>query len=63
MAKVVITLEDQEDGVSVDIRSEPELPANLDDEEVQDSLSEAQLLAINILEWLEEEEEFDDDEE
>jgi hypothetical protein len=63
MAKVVITLEDQEDGVSVDIHSEPELPANLDDEEVQDSLSEAQLLAINILEWLEEEEEFDDDEE
>ena len=62
MAKVLIILEDQEDGVSVGVQSEPELPIDLDEENIE-NLSEAQLLALNILEWLEDEEEFgaDDD--
>ena len=60
MAKVLIILEDQEDGVSVKIQSEPELPMDLDEDAIDD-LSEAQLLALNILEWLEDEEELDDD--
>ncbi len=61
MAKVLIILEDQEDGVSVGVQSDPELPVDLDEDTI-DNLSEAQLLALNILEWLEDEEEFDDDE-
>ena len=62
MAKVLIILEDQEDGVSVGVQSEPELPMDLDEDAI-DNLSEAQLLALNILEWLEDEEEFDDEDE
>jgi hypothetical protein len=59
MAKVTIILEDKSDGVSVGIQSEPELPVDLDEDDL-DNLSEAQLLALNILEWLEEEE-FDEE--
>ena len=61
MAKVLIILEDQEDGVSVGVQSEPEMPIDLDEESIE-NLSEAQLLAFNILEWLEDEEEFDAEE-
>jgi hypothetical protein len=60
MAKVTIVLEDKSDGVSVGIQSDPELPVDLDEDDL-DNLSEAQLLALNILEWLEEEE-FDEEE-
>lgn len=60
MAKVFIVLEDQEDGVSVGLQSEPELPMDLDEDAI-DNLTEAQLLALNILEWLEEEEEFEEE--
>ena len=62
MAKVTIILEDQPDGVSVGVQSDPELPVDLNEDDL-DNLTEAQLLALNILEWLEDEEEFDDDEE
>lgn len=60
MAKVIIILEDQDDGVSIGVQSEPELPMELDEDAIE-NLSEAQLLALNILEWLEDEEEFDDE--
>ncbi|MDR1398254.1 MAG: hypothetical protein LBJ14_11075 [Desulfarculales bacterium] len=62
MAKVTIILEDQSDGVSVGIQSDPELPIDLEEDDL-DNLSEAQLLALNILEWLEDEEDFDEEDE
>ena len=61
MAKVLIILEDQPEGVSVAVQSTPELPVDLDETDL-DSLTEAQLLALSMLEWLEEEEEDFDDE-
>ncbi len=56
MAKVIIVLEDTQDGVEVSVDFQPELPETLTEEQLDD-LSEAQLLGLEIMDFLEQEEE------
>jgi hypothetical protein len=55
MAKVVVTLEDTPDGVEVSVNFEPDLPADLTEDKL-DELSEAQLLGLEIMDFLDQEE-------
>jgi len=61
MAKVTLTFVDTDDGVEFDAIFEPEIPEDLSDEQL-DQLSEAQLVALDIMDYLsgeDEEEEAD----
>jgi hypothetical protein len=56
MAKVVVTLEDTPQGVEVSVDFDPDLPADLTEDTLED-LSEAQLLGLEIMDFLDQEEE------
>lgn len=58
MAKVIITLEDAPDGVEISADFTPDLPPDLSEDDL-DKLTEAQLLALDIIDSLDMDEEED----
>ncbi len=59
MAKVILTFTDTDDGVEFDINFDPDIPEDLSEEQL-DQLSEAQLVALDIMDYISGEAEEDD---
>lgn len=51
MAKVTLTFTDTDDGVEFDVNFEPDIPDELS-EDMLDQLSEAQLVALDIMDYI-----------
>ncbi len=51
MAKVTLIFTDTDDGVEFDVNFEPELPENLTEQDL-DQLTEAQLVALDIMDYI-----------
>lgn len=51
MAKVTLTFTDTDDGVEFDVNFDPDIPEDLSEEQL-DQLSEAQLVALDIMDYI-----------
>jgi hypothetical protein len=51
MAKVTLTFTDTDDGVEFDVNFDPDIPDDLSEEQL-DQLSEAQLVALDIMDYI-----------
>jgi hypothetical protein len=51
MAKVTFTFTDTQDGVEFDVNFDPEIPEELSEEQL-DQLTEAQLVALDIMDYI-----------
>jgi hypothetical protein len=56
MARVILTIEDSQEGVEISADFQPELPEELSEEELE-GLSDAQLFALEILQYVADQEE------
>jgi hypothetical protein len=51
MAKVTLTFTDTEDGVEFDVNFDPDIPEELSEEQL-DQLTEAQLVALDLMDYI-----------
>ncbi len=51
MAKVTLTFTDADDGVEFDVNFDPDIPEELSEENL-DQLTEAQLVALDIMDYI-----------
>jgi hypothetical protein len=51
MAKVTLTFTDTDDGVEFDVNFDPDIPEDLSEEQL-DKLTEAQLVALDLMDYI-----------